>query len=391
MSLDNLANEIISLIDRERLKQTTYEFVKIQSPTGEEGEFLEFYGKYLEDIGIDVQWDHEIPHVPSVVARIEGKSEKPVFQFDGHGDTIPTGSALPDMKGDIIYGRGACDMKAGLAAMAETARIIKKSGIQPNGRLLLTAHGGEESPIGRSNELKSLLSKGIYGDVCIIPEPEKNILPIFCKGMCNFHISINRTGQSIHEIEGGKDTPNPNLIAHQLMDLMIKKVDSLSNLRHILLGVESVFFGIITGGDFFNRIPTTCKLSGTRRYLPGKKFKDVEEEFQEYLERLNPPDNVTIDLNLINSSEPYELSPDEKIVRSVNTAHKTVAGKELPMGGVKFVGEAGLFMNQVKVPTIYHGVDGRTIHSDEEFVEVDDIVRLVKVFVHTIFNYFGTE
>ena len=391
MSLDNLANEIISLIDRERLKQTTYEFVKIQSPTGEEGEFLEFYGKYLEDIGIDVQWDHEIPHVPSVVARIEGKSEKPVFQFDGHGDTIPTGSALPDMKGDIIYGRGACDMKAGLAAMAETARIIKKSGIQPNGSLLLTAHGGEESPIGRSNELKSLLSKGIYGDVCIIPEPEKNILPIFCKGMCNFHISINRTGQSIHEIEGGKDTPNPNLIAHQLMNLMIKKVDSLSNLRHILLGVESVFFGIITGGDFFNRIPTTCKLSGTRRYLPGKKFKDVEEEFQEYLERLNPPDNVTIDLNLINSSEPYELSPDEKIVRSVNTAHKTVAGKELPMGGVKFVGEAGLFMNQVKVPTIYHGVDGRTIHSDEEFVEVDDIVRLVKVFVHTIFNYFGTE
>ena len=87
-----------------------------------------------------------------------------------------------------------------------------------------TAHGGEESPIGRSNELKTLLSKGMYGEVCIIPEPEKNTLPIFCKGMCNFHISINRPGQSIHEIEGGKDTPNPNLIAHQLMDFMIKKI-----------------------------------------------------------------------------------------------------------------------------------------------------------------------
>jgi acetylornithine deacetylase/succinyl-diaminopimelate desuccinylase-like protein len=107
------------------------------------------------------------------------------------------------------------------------------------------------------------------------------------------------------------------------------------------------------------------------------------------VDHLNLSDNVTIKLDLINSSEPYELNPNEKIVRSLNKAHKTVAGKELPLGGVKFVGEAGLFINQAGVPTVYHGVDGRTIHSDEELVEVDVIVRLVKVYVHTVFNFFG--
>jgi acetylornithine deacetylase/succinyl-diaminopimelate desuccinylase-like protein len=177
-------------------------------------------------------------------------------------------------------------------------------------------------------------------------------------------------------------------MAHQLMGLMIKKAASFSNVSHKALGNESVFFGTIHSGDFFNRIPTECKISGTRRYLPGRTFVDIEKEFSEYLDELDLPKALTIDYDMVNASEPYELDPNEKIIQCLKTAYQTVTGKALPLGGVKFVGEAALFINTVGVPTLYHGVDGKTIHCDEEFVEVDDIVRVVKTFIHTIFSYF---
>jgi acetylornithine deacetylase/succinyl-diaminopimelate desuccinylase-like protein len=385
--------EIFSLIDLERIKKTTLDFVKISSPTGEEREFLEHYGNYLRDIGLDVELDYDYPnsHSPNVIAVLKGKAKEPVLQFDGHGDTIPVGTALPAIKGDRIFGRGACDMKAGLAAMAETARVLKESGIQLQGSLLLTAHGGEEAPVGTSQELKALLQKGIHGQACIIPEPTKDSLALVSKGMCNWNISIERPGKSIHEIECGPTTSNPIMLGHRFLEILLKNAASFSKNPHPVLGAESLFIGIFQGGDFFNRLPTECRLSGTRRYLPGKTFKDIKEEFSRYVEELGAPKDVVVEKKLINAAEPFEVNREEKIVKCLRDAHQAVTGQKLPFGTVKFVGEAALFNNTVGVPTVYHGVDGSTIHCDEEFVDVPDIVRLTKILIQTAINFLDTE
>lgn len=382
-----MEDKLFSLLDREKIKQALYDFVRIPSPTGEERRFAEFYAEYLSNTGLEVDIDHTFSHSPSIFVKMNGEEEGPIFQFDGHTDTIPIGSNTPRIEGDVIYGRGACDMKGGLLAIAETLRVIKTAGVPLRGSILHTAHGGEEAPVGHSDELKDLLQKGIHGDVCIITEPFHDYIPITGKGMCQFKISIDRAGESIHEIQATEDTPNPILTANRLVQLMLEKERDISNIRNEYLGAGSFFFGAFKGGDFFNRIPTHVEIEGTRRFLPGQSYSEIVKEFDEFVKAADPPRAITVTNDLYNPFEPFELDPNEKLITCLRNAHQEVTGEVLPFGGTVLGGEGSLFNNKAKVPTVYYGLNGATIHSDTEYVTVDDILRAIKVLIRTVVTY----
>jgi Peptidase family M20/M25/M40 len=166
MSASATVERVWAHISAERLLQATYRFVDTPSPTGSEAGFARVYADHLRDVGLEVELDEEFPDSPSVVARLRGRRSRPVLQFDGHTDAIPTPHTAPslDLAAGIVRGRGAADMKGGLAAIAEALRAIRAAGVELDGSALVTAHGLHEAPLGDQRTLRSLILKGVIGD-----------------------------------------------------------------------------------------------------------------------------------------------------------------------------------------------------------------------------------
>ncbi len=378
---------VVDLVDAERVKKLAFDFVKIPSPTGNEKKFAEFYAEVLRTIGLDVSIDYEFSSSPSVIAKLRGNKTEPTIQFDGHLDHIPVEHPSPEIKDDIIYGRGIADMKSGLAAMAEAARVIKEFGSPLNGTIMLTAHGLHEAPLGHNETLESLIKKNIYGDACVVCELTSNFVPLVGKGMIIFEFDITRSGRVLHETEA-PDEVNPILAGQKLIELLRKNVDKVGGQNYSTKKkAETIFFGIFESGDFYNRIPGKCRIVGTRRFSPGRVFQDVEDEFCGIIRKVESSSDIETRVNLSRIALPFKVDRNEKIVTSLRSAYEYVVRDKLPLGEINTAGNAPWFINMANIPAVYHAVDQSTAHSDLEYVKVSDIVRAAKVYALTALNY----
>jgi acetylornithine deacetylase/succinyl-diaminopimelate desuccinylase-like protein len=377
-------------VDGARLERLTFDLVKIRSYTGESREVSEFYGQYLRDIGLDVEMNRDFPNSPCVIARLRGAGGGPTLTLNGHIDTVPVDHPEPYTANGTVYGRGTADMKGGLAAIAEAVRVIKESGTRLKGDLLIIAHGLHENPGGHGEDLINLVQKGIKGDAAIIAEVASDALPVFGLGQGMFDITVSRSGEASHELKTPADTPHPILASVQMVNLMQAKHQELQA-KPLLpyVGHESYFFGMFHGGDFFNRWTTSCNLVGTRRYGPGSTVDDIRAELAVMAKQVGADTGATVTPNFVPVRDGFRLEENEPLVVKVRQAYQTVTGKELPLSGIRVVGDASIFMRQGKIPCVYHGPGGFGAHADLEGMPVAELVRAAKVYVETAISFVG--
>ncbi len=385
------AAAISARINPERLKQITLDLLRLPSPPGRERAVADYYADVLRQIpGLAVTMDREFPDSPSVVARLPGRDAAPVLQLDGHMDTIaPPGPPIRFENG-FIYGRGALDMKASLVSLAEAIRVLVESGTRLNGSLLLTAHGLHES--GTNETLESLIRKGVHGDAAIVAELGMDALPIAGLGLAIFEARLTRGGDVVHEQSAKPGTPNPLLAGCQLVRRLQEKNKELASVQIPYLGVESVFVGTFQCGDYFNRVPTECVLAGSRRYGPDRTYADIEAEFEALARRMERETGVNTAFSLRgNGLGSFRLQEDERIVRVIRAAHAAVSGQALGLTGTRTTGNVSNFVNSAGIPAVYYGPPGTSAHAADEHVELKELVRVTKVYVHAILDFLGYQ
>ena len=196
-------------LNPERVVQDTINLIRVPSPTGDSKAVTELYAERLRALGLEPQYDETIPGSPSVVAYLEGGHPGPTLELAGHLDVIPAPHDPPEMRGGRLYGRGAQDMKGGMAAVLEVARILSGVREQLHGRLMVCAYGMHEAPLGRGQVLGPLLERGIVGDAVINVEGSIEAVPVIGKGMSTFEITVEREGVPMHELSATADTVNP--------------------------------------------------------------------------------------------------------------------------------------------------------------------------------------
>ena len=209
-------------------------------------------------------------------ARTERRA---AVQLAGHMDTIPSPHSAPRVRDGRIYGRGACDMKSGLAVIAEVVRVLSPVLRESDAGLLVTAYGLHEGPGSAPMHapLRDLIRRGIVGRAVIVCEGPRESVPIAGKGSLVFKIRISRPGVVEHEILHEGDVPNPLMAAHEFLSLL--EAASLKwTARDDLVGGETYFVGAVHGGDLYNRIPVEATIEGTRRYPGSRTFAGVTEE-----------------------------------------------------------------------------------------------------------------
>jgi acetylornithine deacetylase/succinyl-diaminopimelate desuccinylase-like protein len=383
---------LIERIDPDRLRDLTLNLVEIASPTGDSVAVTEFYAGYLREIGLDVAIRYDVadrfPNSPSIVARLAGEPG-PTMQFDGHLDTIPAEHAPPYYQDGVVHGRGAADMKCGLAAMAEVARVVRESGVPLQGGLLLTAHGLHEAPTGRGEGLSALVADGIHGDMAIVAEGQ-NVpnLAIIGFGQSTFEILIERQGEIVHELHATPDTPHPILVGHELVKRLRAEDAELAQTSIPLLGPETIFIGLFQSGDFYNRLPTSCRIMGTRRYGPEKTHEEVGRELHAMVSAVAEESGCRITLDFRKTREGFRMPEGDLARRVIQAAHMDVTGEPMVEVGQRSVADGSILRREAGIPAGYLGI-GHGAHSSDESVRVDDIVHLTKLLLAALYHYPG--
>lgn len=386
--------EITGRIDPQRIADLTLELVKIPSPTGQELEAARFYASQLEKIGLEVRLDYVEPNRPNVIATFRGKGGGKNLILAGHLDTIPQEKCVPPRsEAGRVYGRGACDMKGSLAAMVETARAVASSKAQLKGDLILIGWVGHEAPTGRGlgpKAVAKLIREGrIKAAGAVITEGPIDSVGIAQGGMAIFTITTSSPRGTAHTTTVPLRS-NPILWISEAVREIYALDEELNNKPWNPLIPErpSAQLGIVTGGDFYNRLPEECRLTGTIRWDPGENVHLVENRFKNRLEKLenrlwhSMDGDVRFKLEMDLARESYEIPSDSEIVKSTQSAVKEVTGKDVGVSGMRGVGDPPI-LNEAGVPTVSYGpfdFANMTAHSDNEWISVESLTISSKVW-----------
>jgi acetylornithine deacetylase/succinyl-diaminopimelate desuccinylase-like protein len=372
-------------VDAARLCDLTLELVRVESPTGDTAEVARLFARRLEELGLEVEvLDEAFPATPIVIGRLRGDRPGPTVVLNGHLDTVPIPHAPPHVSEGVIFGRGSADMKGALACAAETARLVCESGSFP-GELVVLATGLHESPGGRGEDLAWLLYEhGFRADAAVVCELGGDAFVAAHAGCATFEIVVGREGMVTHELKTATGTPHPIMAAGAVLAAIGARNAELAGAVHPLVGSETFFVGEIEGGDFYNRFPTTCRLVGTRRWLPGNRMAAVEADFRELLAGVANETGCSVELDLRLVREGYEIDPEHPLSLALRRGYADVTGEELPIAGGKLVADAAFFNGDCGIPAVYHGPLGSGAHGDIESVPVAELVRATKVYLRML-------
>jgi acetylornithine deacetylase/succinyl-diaminopimelate desuccinylase-like protein len=372
-------------VSADRLRDLTLELVEVASPTGDTADVARLFARRLEEIGLEVELlDEAFPATPIVIGRLHGGAPGPTVVLDGHLDTVPIPHDPPRVEDGLVYGRGSADMKGPLACAAEAARVVGESGSFP-GELVVLATGLHESPGGRGEDLAWLLREhGFTADAVVVCELGSDTFVAAHLGCATVEITVARPGLVTHELRTPAGTPHPIMAAGKVVEAIAARNAELARVAHPLVGSETFFLGEIHGGDFYNRFPTTCRLVGTRRWLPGNGFAAVEADARALLAAVAQETGCTIDLDLRLVREAYEIDPDAPLSRALRSAYEEETGASLPVSGVKLVADAAFFHGDCGIPAVYHGPAGSGAHGDVESVPVAELVRATRVYLRLL-------
>ena len=367
--------------------------VQLPSVTLHEEAVCRLYNEQLRGLGLEVDVREVTPGRNNLYARISGVGGGPTLMLNGHLDTIPNPNQQPCYRdGDRLYGRGTTDMKGGMAAVLGVARAFAQSGVQLKGDLLLTAVVGHEQPEAEKDGPRALIDDMNSGPlacdrIVIVEGPDA--LWIMSMGSMVFTISLTS------EL-GGRHTQyvpfedNPLRYMGELLRRIHENQKELDGgATHPLAGPERIDLGIAAGGDYFNRTPTELRLTGTRRWMPGRTAPEVLEELRALAAPIAEAGHLGLRVEMAHNREPFETPQDDPAVQAATRAHREVTGEDVEYIGLRIVGDANLYVHGSGVPTFYYGPSNQTAHADVEWVSMSRMESAAKVYALLAADYCG--
>jgi acetylornithine deacetylase len=353
-----------------------------------ESEIAEFLCAYLRRHGVAAELQEAAPGRPNVVAWLgaaapERGAGKPraALAVVAHMDTVGAADMpqpfTPREVNGRLYGRGALDIKSGVAAMCAAAIAIVAEKTPLTRPLLIVAVVDEECD---SLGTQSLLER-YSADAAVVLEPTDLQLCIAHKGYAWFQITTH--GRSAHGSlpEEGRDAIRYMGRVLSLLDGLDRKL--AQSPPHPRLGRASLHASTISGGAEISSYPAECRLQVERRTLPGESEAQVEAEFRGILDGLAARDpEFRATLRKGTSRPPYEISPDAPIVAATAEVLRETNGS-VHLAGMPFWTDTALFA-AAGTPGIVFGPRGRGLHGPEEYVELDSVATCSDVLRNLI-------
>jgi acetylornithine deacetylase len=336
-----------------------------------EGEIAEAIANYMRLAGLDVEVTEAAPGRPNAIGIVQGRSPGRSLIFCGHTDTVGvqgmTAPFDPVQRGGKLYGRGAQDMKGGLAAMLGAAAKVAKSGGLPSGELVVAAVIDEEyKSLGAEN-----LVKRRSGDAAVVTEPTDLVIGVAHKGYT--WVEVTTRGIAAHGSrpkEGRDAITSMGRFLSRLADL---DGELQARTPHPIVGTGSLHASLISGGRELSTYPDVCDLQMERRTIIGEPLETALTEIEAILAALKQ-DSAEFDASarMLFGRPAYEI-PANSDLPSMLLEAVSRAGHTTTCAGMTFWTDAAI-IGHAGIPSVVFGPGGAGLHGLEEYVLVDEVI-----------------
>ncbi len=333
-----------------------------------------------------------------------GESPSRSLILNGHIDVVPTGSeslwsdspwsgAIHDGQ---LFGRGSCDMKAGLTANIFALQTLQAIGFRPAADVLVESVIGEES--GGVGTLTTIV-KGFQADAAIITEPTRLHLCPVQSGALTFRVKVS--GRAMHAC-----MKPYGVSAIEKFYLVLQSVQELERRRHIEYknplyedpnNIAPVNFGTIRAGEWPSTVPDELQVEGRFGVLPGESTRVAREALAIALASAaandpwlseHPPQLEWFEGQFESGQTPQ----DSPIVRTIAESHATTFGTAPVVQGVTYGSDLRLFTNHGNTPAVLYGPGNIfDAHTVNEHVELEEVLAATKVLAFIVTQWCGGE
>jgi acetylornithine deacetylase len=414
--------------NRESILDLNRSLVSIPSenrcPEGDEREVQEFVERYLGDLGCetDAFLPTDVPGItehpaylggrnyegrPNVVGRKRGAGGGRSLLFSGHMDTVPRGDepwSVDPFSGVVRegrqYGLGVLDMKGGMAAAMTAVRALNELDVRLAGDLLIETVVDEE--FGGANGTLACRLRGYEADVAIVPEPSNLAICPENQGGGMFRISFE--GKPGRAALGG-DPVNPAYAAGRFLDIFRRyeahhaAKRSSSKLFENDPGPPAYVQGVRAGStalDLFDRVPGACSVDVWIQCYPETSEEELRGDFVSFCEEAARQDEILSVVGpkfekLIRFLPGSGVPEGHEIVEVARRAAARIRDGGLPVEGAAFACDSFMFNLHSDTPALIWGPKGANVHAPDEYVEVDALMDLVKMYALTMIEWCGVE
>jgi acetylornithine deacetylase len=340
-----------------------------------------FVEAWFQHNGFETHWLEATPGRPSVVGIVRGTGiGGRSLMFNGHLDTVGLlpfdGAPLqPRIADGRMYGRGAYDMKCGVAAMMIAAKRCKTLGL--SGDILVACVADEEYASLGSEEVV----KHFRADAAIVTEPSGLQFTIAHKGFVWFDVTVHGVSAHGSRPELGVDAiakMGKFLSALEQYDLRLRQ-----ETRHATLKHGSVHASLIKGGQEISSYPAACTVSLERRTVPGEAPEQVEAELRAILDDIAAHDTAfRYTLTAGFGRAPMEIAPTADIVQTAARAFERVNGRLPTYRAEPFWTDAEI-LQSASIPAFLFGADGAGAHAAVEYVDLASVETVCEVLYQT--------
>jgi acetylornithine deacetylase len=369
-----------NIMTHSELIDTLADLIRIRSvnpaydPGSLETEIQKFVMGFFASQGMEVWEQLVFPGRPNIIARLEGGNPSRRIVFEAHCDTAGVGGMVippfePQIKNGRVYGRGACDIKSGLAAMMLAISDLKKSGRRPRSEVWVVSAVDEEYAFRGVVKL----CEHLQADAAVVSEPTEMNMATASKGVLRWRVTVQ--GKAAHS---SKPHVGVNAIEHaaRLVCLLEEHSAHLKQGNHPLLGSPTINVGLIHGGTQVNIVPDSCWIEVDRRLVPGEEPEKILSDYRELLLGLRPshPEIQVVVEPVMLQDRALETPADCAVVRHTAQVLKEIGLDPRPCG-VPFGSDASK-LSRAGIPSIILGPGSiEQAHTADEFVEIEQVEK----------------
>ncbi|MFG1812715.1 M20 family metallopeptidase [Kribbella sp. NPDC049174] len=387
---------VLDRIDEELLVRVTCQLLQAtgQNPPGEEAATVAVLAAAGRELGLDVVTSPVEPGRDNVSITLAG-GNGPGLLILGHTDVVPVGDGwTTDPYGGVvqdgrIYGRGASDMKGGLAAALVALAALRGAGL--SGPVELAAVVDEEET-GKGIRAYVDKARGVGGSGflgCVTAEPTDLQTIIAARGDSYLRVAVH--GRACHA--GNPDDGANAIYGAAAVVAEIERLHTeLAADPHPLLGPATWSVGQINGGTGGSIVPADCVIVADRRLLPGESPAAALDGLRSRVAALRLEDRgLSVELEMPMEMPAFETAADAELVRVIEAARVEAGGPDLPLAGWTAACDGGYVARDLGVPVVVLGPGSVTTqaHRGDESVPIAELVTAARAYTLTALRLLG--
>jgi succinyl-diaminopimelate desuccinylase len=396
----------LARVDPDELIALTRDLIRIPSvvrpgdPSATEAAVADHVERWFREEGFDVEVQQVAPGRPNVIAVLGERAAGPTLLLEGHTDVVTEGDpgqwSHPPFGADLedgrIYGRGAADMKSGLAAAMIAAAVLKRSGARLGGRLVVGALVDEEADmLGAKHLARTPLGRELTA--AIICEPEQNELCLEQRGVVWARVTARgRMAHGAMPEAGVNPITALAALVHEAprLERRLRMLCARSRFLRPPTVTPTVMTAPLKGVPQSNVIPAAAQATLDVRLTPGPEADAVAKEIDEACRRAaDACPGATVEWEPINGFRlATRVDKNEPLVRAMARAVRRATGNPPRYGGVPGSTDGTILRMELGIPIVTCGPGNRLIpHQVDEYVEVGELVDAARIYVASALAY----